>query len=174
MRSDAELVGAVLAGDREAFADLVRRYERAARAVAVDVVGDHHAAQDAAQEAFIAAYEKLGSLRDGAVFGSWMLKIVRNHALNWVRRRSRQPALELLRDPPACGQDGRLEQASQRLLAAVTRLPEHERVVVMLRYFDGHGVRAIAEMTGRPVGTVTTQLSRARDRLRGQLTGCEL
>ena len=70
MKSDSELVNAVLSGQKDAFAELVGRYERSVRAAAMDVLGDHIAAQDAAQEAFVKAYEKLGSLREVSVFGS--------------------------------------------------------------------------------------------------------
>ena len=59
----------------------------------------------------------------------------------------------------------RLDGAAERLLEAVMRLPRHERRVVMLHYFEAHPVKAIGAMTGRPVGTVTMQLSRARARL---------
>jgi len=70
-------------------------------------------------------------------------------------------------DPPAAPhRNGELDEASRALLAAVDRLPEQERVVVMLNYFSGQPVSAIAQMTGRPIGTVTVQLTRARARLR--------
>ena len=64
---------------------------------------------------------------------------------------------------------GPLDQVSETLLAAIARLPEREKIVVMLKYFDGHSVTEIAEMIGRPIGTITVQLSRARKRLRSWL-----
>ena len=169
MRSDAELVHAVLTGQLEAFADLVRRYERTVRATALDVLGDHHAAQDVTQDAFVAAYEKLGTLRDAAAFGGWTVRIARNRALSAARRRSNRQAMELPPDVPVHPPNGQLDERSQRLLRTVMKLPEHERTVVMLRYFEGHTVQVVADMTGRPVGTVTAQLARARDRLRQRL-----
>lgn len=173
MRSDAELVHAALAGDREAFAVLVRRYERAVRATTLGVLGEHHAALDAAQDAFVAAYEQLDRLRDGAAFGAWMLRIARNHALNAARSASRRPPSPLPSDVAAVGRDGRLDDRSERLLAAVMKLPEHERLVVMLRYFDGQSVQKIAEIAGSPVGTITGRLTRARERLRQELREVE-
>ena len=89
MNSDSELVNAVLDGEREAYAVLVARYERAVRATALAVLRDHHAAQDVAQEAFVSAYEKLGRLRKPATFGGWVIAIARNTALTAGRRRSR-------------------------------------------------------------------------------------
>lgn len=173
MQSDAELVTAVLAGDREAFAGLVERYERAVRATALALVRDHHVAQDIAQDTFLAAYAKLGTLRDGAAFGSWLLRIVRRRALEAVRRQPRDRTLEAVDTEAPAGSDGRLEDDSRRLLSAVMRLPEGERTLVMLHYFDGEKVADIAQASGRPVGTVTGLLSRARDRLRRWLKESE-
>ncbi len=64
MRSDAEIIEAVLAGQREVFADLVHRYEGAVRAVALAISRNHHTAQDVTQDTFVAAFEKLAALRD--------------------------------------------------------------------------------------------------------------
>lgn len=65
MQTDAEVVRAVLKGQKQAFAVLVKRYERSVRAVAINVLGDHESVQDTAQEAFIRAYEHLSGLRAG-------------------------------------------------------------------------------------------------------------
>ena len=172
MASDAELVTAARNGDREAFGELVRRYERAVRATALGVLGNYHAADDAAQETFVAAYEKLGQLRRASAFGGWLMKTARRKAIQHARRGPKVASLDGL-DPPAPTSDGRLDGPSQRVLAAVMRLGESERLVVMLRYFDGRAVRDVAAITGRSVGTVTKQLSRAHRRLRDRLEGWE-
>ena len=77
---DADLVRAVLAGERTAFPELIARYQRAACAVAWPVLHDRHAAEDAAQEAFLTAYLQLPRLRDPAAFGGWLLRIARQKA----------------------------------------------------------------------------------------------
>lgn len=169
MLSNAELVKAVLGGDRAAFAALVQRYERAVLGVATSVLEDHHAAQDAAQEAFMVAYRRLDSLRNGSTFGAWLLRITHRQAVRMARQRSRAAEVVRPADDPAVERDGRLDDASQTLLAEVMRLPRHERDVLMHKHFAGHSVRTIAEMTGRPLGTVTKQLSRAYARLRRRL-----
>ena len=169
MESDAEIVASILDGQPDAFALLVRRYERAVRAVATQVLGDLHAAEDAAQEAFIMAYENLVKLRDRSAFGAWLLKIARRKALT-VARRGRHATNPLPSDQEAVQSiNTTLSQRSQNLLDAVMGLPEHERRVIMLKYFDGYGVNAIADMTGLAVGTVTKKLSRARQRLRTRM-----
>jgi RNA polymerase sigma-70 factor (ECF subfamily) len=164
LQSDGELVDAVVRGDRTAFAILVRRYEPAVRAVAISVLRDAHLAQDAAQEAFVKAYEKLGSLRRAGAFGPWLLQIGRRCALDLVRqyRETSLPDHDIAAARPA----GLLDDDKELLLAAVLELHQSERQVVMLRHFGGYSVKEVADITGRGVGTVTKQLSRAHRRLR--------
>ena len=170
MESDAELVKAVLAGDTAAYESLVRRYERAVLAVAWSVLNDYHGAEDASQETFVMAYRRLGQLRRPAAFGGWLMRIARRQALRVRRaRRPEQPLAEAA-DAEMPG-DGRYSESTERLIAAVGRLPKNERQVVMMHYFDGLSTTEAAEATGRPLGTITKQLSRARARLRRRLGG---
>ena len=138
------------------------------------VLHDDHAAADAGQEAFLQAFHRLGALRRPEHFGVWLLRIVRRESIRMARRRTRDPGrsldavgADLARDH--CRIDGpatRLTADAEDLLAAVAGLPEHERLVVVLRYLDGLSVAEVAAALGRPVGTVTKQLSRAIERLR--------
>ncbi|MEX2122132.1 MAG: sigma-70 family RNA polymerase sigma factor [Pirellulales bacterium] len=165
MQRDAELVGKVKHGDREAYALLVRRYERLVRAAAHNIVHDRHLAEDVAQESFLAAYDSLRSLHDASRFGPWLMAIARHqaaHAMRRIVRREQQLADVDVAQP---GANGQLSESSQRILELVERLPDHERIIVGLRYFDAHSVQDVASITGRPVGTVTKQLSRAHRRL---------
>ena len=114
MLSNAELVKAVLGGDRAAFAALVQRYERAVLGVATSVLEDHHAAQDAAQEAFMVAYRRLDSLRNGSTFGAWLLRITHRQAVRMARQRSRAAEVVRPADDPAAERDGRLDDALNR------------------------------------------------------------
>lgn len=168
-RTDRELVDATLNGDCEAFGQLVERYERGVRAVIVRIVGDTHAAQDVAQEAFVKAYRNLTHLRRAGAFGPWLYRIARRAALSWLQQRPATPTTIVHNEIPAPSDNGRLDEASEQLLHAVMSLPMQERRVVLLRYFEGHAVRDIAEILDRPVGTVTKQLSRAHARLRQRL-----
>lgn len=173
MQSDRDLIRAVRAGDRQAYAELVRRHQRAVVATAWRVTGEYHSAQDVAQEAFVSAYRHLDGLRDGAAFGGWILKIAQR--LAW-RAHRRHPQLAELRDGDelAARDEYRpFDEALHDVVLAVARLPEQERTVVAMRYFEGHSVQAVAEITGRPLGTVTKQLSRAHRRLRAWLAEVE-
>jgi RNA polymerase sigma-70 factor (ECF subfamily) len=166
MRTNDELIAAILSGESIAFAELLRRYERAAWATAWKILRDYHATQDATQNAFVEAYRRLGQLRSSAHFGLWLLRITRREALRLARRRSKAHSLASVRTLALSTADDPLTPESEDLLLAVGRLPEHERLVVALRFLDDHSVAEVARLTGRPVGTVTKQLSRAIERLR--------
>ena len=81
MRADAELVRAVIKGEREAFEVLVKRYEKPVIAIALNILGDRHLASDVSQEAFVKAYEHLARLRKPEAFGPWLMKIARRCAI---------------------------------------------------------------------------------------------
>jgi RNA polymerase sigma-70 factor, ECF subfamily len=168
MPSTEELVKAAQAGGTAAFAELVRRYERAAIVTAYSVLGDFHWAQDATQEAFVIAYQKLGRLRDLASFGPWLLRIARHWALRLKRGRKAETAGMDCDEFTATRADDWMEPYRE-VARQIARLPEHERIVTVMRYVDGLSVKEIAELTGRPVGTITKQLSRAIERLRNWL-----
>jgi len=178
VRSDADLVNAVLAGDKAAFETLVKRYELSVRALAAGILGDKHLASDVAQEAFVRAYEKLSSLRDKAVFGPWLLKIARRCALDMAGRIVKEQPLDTNFCVAARSGNGQLDSRKQQLLEAVLQLPKSEKQVVMLRYFGdrfaSRSVKDVADIAGRNVSTVTKQLSRARRRLRNILSRSEV
>ena len=166
--SDAQLVDQVRRGDAEAFGALCRRYERSVLAVALAELRDIHAAEDVAQATLLAGFQRLSTLSHPSKFGPWILQIARRQVVDWTRQRQLSAA--------AIGEGTHQRQAGdeaaidwiekEHLLELVDRLPERERVLLGLRFFDGHRVAEISEITGRPVGTVTKQLSRAISRLR--------
>jgi RNA polymerase sigma-70 factor (ECF subfamily) len=165
MPSTEELVKAVRAGEKSAFAQLVRLYQRAAIVTAHSMLRDPERAQDAAQEAFVIAYTKLNQLHSPAAFGPWLLKIVRRRA-SLMQRERREDRLECDIVAADVGQTSEWLHRYEEVIEQLTRLSEHERMAVVLRYVDGHSVQAIAETTGKPVGTIKKQLSRALERLR--------
>ncbi|MGB7159316.1 MAG: sigma-70 family RNA polymerase sigma factor [Tepidisphaeraceae bacterium] len=121
---DLELVAAVLGGDGGAFDELVRRYDRSARATCYGVLRDWHLARDAAQDGFVAAYTNLRLLRDPASFGPWLLTIMRHRATRIARTQRRLAPLHLVPDPAA---KASVDRDTDTLLAAIASLPDHER-----------------------------------------------
>jgi RNA polymerase sigma-70 factor, ECF subfamily len=164
---DDHLVREVLGGSRDAYAILVRRYERQAHAAAWVIVRDHHAAQDVAQEAFIKAYEQLGRLRQPRTFGVWLLTIARRTAADRVRTKNRLVFVPTV--PDSATFDAPAESDADLILTLVASLPSREQQVLLFRYVDSLPVADIAVLLGCPVGTVTKQLSRALSRLRDRL-----
>jgi len=179
VQSDAEIVNAVLNGYKEAFAVLVKRYERPVRAIAMNVLGDYHSTADVSQDAFVKAYRELPGLRKPGAFGPWLMKIAHRCALDSVRRKMRETHLEARFAAATENPGGRLDEPMGlylirgTLLAAVIKLPKSEKQVVMLRYFTGHRIKDVTEIVGRSIGTVTKQLSRAHKRLRKVLLEME-
>jgi len=171
LESDRQLVQSALGGDRPAYARLVGRYQRAVFAMALKVTGDRDASADASQNAFVAAYENLHRLQHAEAFGAWLLVIARREAVAVARARPRTVPLDAMGDrPPDVSEHAPVDgDASGAVFAALGSLPEHEQQVVMLRYFDERPVAEIAAITGRSVGTVTKQISRALSRLRERL-----
>jgi RNA polymerase sigma-70 factor (ECF subfamily) len=169
MQTDAELIDAVRGRDHAAYAELVRRYERAAWSRAWNVLRDYHAAQDATQNAFVEAFQQLRQLRRPEHFGAWLMQITQRQALGIARRAGRTTRLEHEVEVQAADSSNPRADEWEELVAAVGGLPDQERVVVALRYLEGHCVAEIARLTGRPVGTVTKQLSRAVERLKSIL-----
>jgi RNA polymerase sigma-70 factor (ECF subfamily) len=166
--TDEELVRRARCGDRRAFSRLVLRYERAALAAAGAILPSWHDARDAAQEAFVCAYERLNQLSAPRKFGSWLIRIARQQALLHRRRSATRVRMTLtLGGDEAAGRPDAWTPASADAFELLARLPAQERVVVSLRHLNELTVAEIALATGRPVGTVTKQLSRAYERMRG-------
>lgn len=172
--SDARLVRRAREGDRGAYEKLVRRYLNMAYAVALAELSDRGDAEDAVQDSFIQALERLDDCRDPSAFAGWLRRIVRNRARS-VRRRERVRETESLesarsaaslRDP---GRDLERSEIRQRLQAALSTLTEVQRRVVLMHDLEGYRHREIAVELDIPEGTVRSHLFFARRALREQL-----
>ncbi len=171
-------------GDVHAFNELVLAYQDRVYSAAYRIMGEQAAAADAAQEAFIAAFRKLGTFRGGS-FKSWLLRIVTNACYDELRRRKRRPAtsLESLApespdpSPQLVSHEENPEDHAQRLELSraiedcIRALSLEHRTLVVLRDVEELDYRAIAQVTGLKPGTVKSRLSRARARLRDCLRG---
>jgi RNA polymerase sigma-70 factor (ECF subfamily) len=169
MPSTTELVDAARAGEKSAFSQLVRLYERAAIIVSYAIVHDYHTAQDVSQDAFLNAYANLHQLRDASAFGPWLLQIVRRKALLLKSAVRPEPIVANVVVVDT-GQSADWIEKYDEVIDQLTRLPEHEQTVMVLRYVEGHSVQEIADTIGKPTETIRKQLSRAVQRLRVLLT----
>ena len=172
--SDRQIVDAVLGGDRDAFRLLVERESAMVIGACRRILGSTSDAQDAAQEAFVRAYQSLATFRGDGPFGAWVRRIAVRIA---VARLAVDAAVSLDEGraiPTGSPSDGdpvgRILDSEERaaLTDAIARLPADQRQVVMLRFYGDRSVEDIARLTDRPVGTVKSRLSRGIANLREQ------
>jgi RNA polymerase sigma-70 factor (ECF subfamily) len=167
---EATLVGRALGGDRGAFGELVARYADQARRVARAVLQDPDDADDAAQDAFLAALVKLEQFDPSRPFGPWLMRIVANAATDRRRRRRVRQAEPLDEALVAGGQRpdavAEREVLGARLREALAELPERRRMAVVLFDVEGYSHAEIGGILGMPEGTVRSEVFHARRRLR--------
>jgi RNA polymerase sigma-70 factor (ECF subfamily) len=167
-RSDQELVDAANRGDAGAMGAIYLRYREWALSLALRFTGDREAAQDVAQEAFAYLLGKFPGFRLRAKLTTFLYPAIKNTAL--AARRKRRPGeaadgvLEAFPDPGAVGGVDGAGRAA--LAAAVGRLPDAQREVLLMRVVDGMAVAEIALALGIPEGTVKSRLHHALGSLR--------
>jgi RNA polymerase sigma-70 factor (ECF subfamily) len=152
-------------GDREAFCELVRRHRTLAVNVVYRMCGDAMLAEDAAQTAFLRAWEKLGSYRPDGSFRTWIIRIAVNAAVDTLRRQKPTDDLQAADGQPSSDRvEEIVEQNEQerKVRMAVIALPEASRAVLVLKEFQGCSYREISEALDIPMGTVMSRLHYAR------------
>jgi RNA polymerase sigma factor (sigma-70 family) len=165
-------VAGTLAARHEAFGELVRLFQDMAFACAYAVLCDFHLAEDAAQEAFVAAWLKLGQLREPEAFPGWLRRIVLTEC-NRLTRGKRPPTVALEEIAEVASRESSQQSAVESdelrasVRAALSLLPRGERVAAALFYFDGRTHREIAEFLELTETTVAKRLRTARARLKG-------
>jgi RNA polymerase sigma-70 factor, ECF subfamily len=163
-RREPTLVRDAQRGSSEALEELFRRHWRRAHRAAYLVLADASAAEDIAQESFLAAIRALDRFDRRRPFGPWLHRITVNRAIDHARARTlrRESALTPAAERAAPDPDA----ISDQILAALAGLPPEHRAVVVLRYVLEYTPGEIAEMLGLPCGTVNSRLRRGLDRLR--------
>jgi RNA polymerase sigma-70 factor, ECF subfamily len=164
-RRERALVRDAQRGSDAALEQLFRlHWPRAYRAAYV-VVGDAAAAEDIAQESFLAAVRALDRFDRRRPFGPWLHRIVVNRAIDWARARSlrREIGVEGLAEPAAVEREG--DGRTDELAAALATLGVEQRAVIVLRYLLDYTPGEIAELLDLPRGTVNSRLRRGLDRL---------
>ena len=168
-------VDQALRGDRAAFGQLMHRYAGAVYNLAYRMLGNAEDAEDAGQEIFLRAYTRLASFDRQRRFSTWLLSIGSNYCIDRLRRRRfvwltledtafALPSKE--RGPERTALDHEQQAIVQR---ALQKLPEHYRVVTVLRYWHDLSYEEIARVTGLTESTIKTRLHRARHMLAAAL-----
>lgn len=161
------MVSLARSGDREAFADLVRRRQSWIRNLLRRLSGDVTLADDLAQQTFLTAYEKLSQLRRSDRFGSWLKQIA---VTTWLQQiRGVDLLMEAGDDIETLPETAGGSHIGIDLDSALATLPSPQRLCVVLAYHEGMPHGEIAEATGMPLGTVKSHVRRGAMRLRERL-----
>jgi RNA polymerase sigma-70 factor, ECF subfamily len=182
LRSDSELVEAVIGGTHERYSELVRRYKSLVTTYCFSRVSQRETAEDLAQETFVRGFQALANLKKPSAFSGWLLSIAHNVCIDHLRNKSRTVPLEvhgtkdsqgeiILENKRDVGVMSRMahEEMRERILAAIDSLGEEYRVTLVLRHVNGLSCEEISETLGVSLGTVTSRLSRAHRLLRDKL-----
>src|SRR5213593_4704683 len=173
--SDAALVRAVWLGDKRAFVEIVARHQAMVCGIALGILGDFAASEDAAQEAFLTAWRKFHELREPERLRAWLAQIARNAALGHLRRNRGHAvldeALALADESPAPDETASNEEEAALVRASLAKLPETYRLPLVLFYREGQSVRAVAVALDISEDAVKQRLARGREMLRDRMSG---
>ncbi|MCS7466240.1 sigma-70 family RNA polymerase sigma factor [Stieleria sp. ICT_E10.1] len=172
---ESELIDRALAGDRSAFAELVRQNQDRLFASMLQVTGSPEEAEEASQEAFIRAFVKLDTFQRNSQFFTWVYRIAFNSALTLRRKKKARVSLDQLREDNGMEMGGDDEGVDEPMLRdervslvrrAIDTLTEEHRKILVLREMDEFAYEEIAEILEISIGTVRSRLSRARRQLK--------
>ncbi len=170
--SEQELIAHSLAKDAISYGELVERYKDSIYRCCYAIVRDENAAEDIAQDTFIAAYYKLHTYNQARKFSTWLFAIATNKSLNYARRNRHLTTLEqkvadVVQSPHATPHE---QAVDAEVRQAVALLPPKYRGVIHMYYFEHMEYEQVAESMAVPVGTVKAWLFRAKKQLRKELT----
>jgi RNA polymerase sigma-70 factor (ECF subfamily) len=168
--SDAELVSRVRAGERDVYAELVRRHQETLYRHALGMVGSPDAAADLAQESLIRGFTRLDSCSDPERFGAWVFRILRNRCLDYLKDRRRNTVG--IEDESILGisqpeSEIALEQAELRnaVRRALDTLPDAQREAFLLKHVEDLSYEEMCEQLGASVSALKMRVKRAREAL---------
>ncbi|HSH79611.1 MAG TPA: sigma-70 family RNA polymerase sigma factor [Herpetosiphonaceae bacterium] len=178
---DDLLIRRVAAGDRRAFEALYDRYSPAVFGVALKMLGDREAAEEAVQEIFWRIWQRSGSFDSSRAFAPWLFGIAHNYSIDELRRRrvrpqqvyedDDRPILSEIPDDADVGETAVLSDQRRLVREALDQLPEEQRQALLLAYFGGLTQQEIAAKLGNPLGTVKTRMRLGLQKLRSLLQG---
>ena len=170
-RLETELIERCLAGERKAFEELLRQYQKPVYNVAYRIVGNPDDAADITQVVFLKAFEKLDRYKPEYRFFSWIYRIAINESINYNRHRGRQQSLEGNESAATSSPDAEAEasQQSREIQESLMQLNPDYRTVVVLRHFSDLSYREISEVLDTPEKTIKSRLYSARQLMKEAL-----
>lgn len=169
--SDSQLLADFVAGDRQAFGEIFTRHQGHLWAVALRICGDPEDAADALQDGLIRGMRGASAFQGRSQVSTWLHRIVTNSAIDIVRSRRPQVAIDDLPADPSTAQDTAAWDATIDLERALAALPDGSRVALYLVDYEGWPVAEVAQVLGIATGTVKSRCARARARLAPLLAG---
>ncbi|MCU0723219.1 MAG: sigma-70 family RNA polymerase sigma factor [Planctomycetes bacterium] len=169
---EGALAEKAIGGSRDAFVKLVRMFERRVFALSFSLVGDYHAAQDAAQETFLRAYKAIATLREPEKFGKWVAGIAYKVSREFLRAERKQAAPFQPGIPESLAvlvKEGADADLKQQVIDAANALPDESRALLALKYLEGLSYAEIAEAMEITPDLVKSRLFAARKHLREKL-----
>ena len=169
--SDRDLACAAQAGDRGAFDLLSTRYRPGIRAILLDMTRRFDVVEDLCQDALLAAWERMDTLRDPGCFGPWLRTIAANRGRMWLRR----PVVEVAPEGPAeprsedVAATARRRELQRELSRSLALLPRQNRLALLMHALGDVPYRRIAELLGVSETTIEGRIYRARQQLRGHV-----
>jgi RNA polymerase sigma-70 factor (ECF subfamily) len=170
---ESKLIEKSLAGDPEAYAAMVNQYQKMIRAVTFRMTGSLDDAEELAQDAFLRAYQQLGSFGGGSNFSTWLCKIAINLSLDWKRRESRRENIHSRWASEAVSENnpgaGFPDELSRRVQAALNRLPVKQRAAIVLTIYENQSHAEAAKTLGCTEATISWRVFAARQKLKRML-----
>jgi RNA polymerase sigma-70 factor (ECF subfamily) len=175
MKHDAELYAEAMGGGPEEFGRIVERYQDAVFGIALSRLRNFHDAEDVAQGVFVAAFERLGDLKNPARLGAWLRMMTIHDCVDLQRRRREVNDVEHCEreEDKVAGPQREAERRELReeVLAAIGKLNKKQRETTTLFYIDGYSVAEVAAIQEVPAGTVKYRLHEARKQLKEEMMG---
>lgn len=167
---ESKLIEQSRSGDTEAYAALVNQHQTMVRAVTFRMTGSLDDAEELAQDAFLRAYQQLGTFNGHAKFSTWLCKIAINLSVDWRRREGRRDevhskwAADVISENTS--NDGFPDELSRQVQAALDRLPAKQRAAIVLTVYENQSHAEAAKMLGCTEATVSWRVFAARQKLK--------
>ncbi|MDO9231344.1 MAG: RNA polymerase sigma factor [bacterium] len=184
--TDGELVEIVRNSDQERYGEIIERYQGKLFAYLFRLIGSRDEAQDILQDVFLKAYRNLQSYDSARKFSSWIYRIAHNEAVNFIKRRAlkrfipwediaaTKDKLEMMSFEEGADKAWLRKEIGKEVNVALDKMPFKYKQVLVLRYFSDKSYEEISEILGKPMNTVGTLISRAKQKLSEELKGQNL
>ncbi len=164
--SETQILEEVQGGNKEAYEVIVKRYMQSAYYIALGFVHNQQDALDVSQDAFIKAFRKIRLFDTSKPFFPWFYRLLRNLCIDHLKRKQRLKEIPL-DNIPVLSAEREDRELRETLWKGIEELPFEQREVVILRYFRQFSYAEIAELLGKPLGTVMSSLFYAKKKLKG-------